>query len=122
MNKHNSIVSLITDVKSEKNAKLTLHEEEDLKSKQLDNQLKSEKLLGVTQDRKERKKFANKLYWFLVGFMVCVFFLLFLSGHKCIKFTLDNSVLIALITTTSANVIGIFIYVVKYLFHKRSFD
>jgi hypothetical protein len=120
MTRQRNALQLIENVIGEQDAKLSTHEEEDLKNKRLENNLKAEKLLGINQDRKERKRFANKLYWFLVCFISCVIILLFLCGFGCLNFILTDSVLIALLTTTSANVIGIFIFVVKYLFYRQS--
>ena len=43
--------------------------------------------------------------------------LLYFNGFELT--TLDGSVLIAIVTTSTANVIGIFILVAKYLFHTK---
>ena len=116
----NNITNHVEDVFRENNARFSSHDEEDLIDKRLENLLKDEKLQGIIQDRKARKEFANKLFWFLVGFIACVFILLFTSGIECLKFELSDAVLITLLTTTSANIIGIFAFVVRYLFQKQS--
>ena len=92
----------------------------ELKRKELDNLVYAEHLENLVQDRIERKEFAYKLYWFLLGFIACVLILLFASGNQCLKFELSDTVLITLLTTTSANIIGIFVFVVRYLFQKQS--
>lgn len=95
--------------------------QEDIKRKQLENLVHAEHLESLTQDRKERKKFANKLYWFLLGFILCVVILVFLSGNKCLNFNLSDAVLVTLLTTTSANIIGVFVFVVRYLFNTNKY-
>jgi len=94
--------------------------QQELKRKELDNLVHAEYLENLVQDRKERKEFANKLYWFLLVFITCVMILVFVSGNKCLEFELSDTVLITLLTTTTANIIGIFIFVVRYLFQRPS--
>jgi hypothetical protein len=79
-------------------------------------QQEQEALFGNRQDREERKKFAYKIFNFLCAFLVVCGVVLALCAVEYVPFRLSDSVLIALITTTCANVIGIFIFVVKYLF------
>lgn len=80
------------------------------------NKLKWEELECRKQDREQRKRYANYIFGFLCTYMILVFVVLLLSGFCDIRFCLSDPVIIALITTTTANIIGIFIFVVKYLF------
>ena len=123
MRKSDDFAQLILEL-SKKREENTLLTEGDITLEQKRVELKKQKevLEGSKQDREERKKFANKLFWFLVSFIACVFILLFLCSNKYWKFVLSDTVLVALLTTTTANIIGIFIFVVKYLFYKRSID
>lgn len=86
----------------------------------ISNKLQSEELAGKEQDRKQRKKLAWVAFGFLVAYMLCVFHILFFVGDEGRKFSLDNSVLITLLTTTTANIIGIFAFVMKYLFNPKN--
>ena len=92
---------------------------ENLRERQLYYSLKEEELKELTQNRKERKKYALWLYVFLVGFNFLVFVIIFFEGFKCVNFILNNSVIITLLSATSANVIGIFVVVARYLFPKK---
>lgn len=83
-----------------------VHSEDSLTAKRLEQDIKDRE-----QDRDQRKEFSIKIFWFLV-----VFAYMFFSGFGLMDN--DTSVLITLLTTTTANVIGIFILVVKYLFSK----
>lgn len=69
------------------------------------------------QDTKERKHYAEKTFEFLCFYMFAVFLILVFVGSDHIDFHFSDSVVIALITTTTANVIGIFIFVMRYLFN-----
>ena len=51
--------------------------------------------------------------------MFFVFLILFLSGTETTNFNLSDNVLITLLGTTTANVIGILIIVVTYLFSRK---
>ena len=79
--------------------------------------VKKEELESYIQDRKERKRYANKLFYFLSVFVFIILLIVILSGLDIIK--LETSIMITLITTTTANIISIFIYVVKYLFKSK---
>ena len=71
---------------------------------------------GLRQDIKERKKYARWIYWLLCAWLAALFGLLLLRGFLHIDLT--DKVLVALITGTTANVLGIFAIVVAYLFPK----
>lgn len=95
-------------------------------------------LEGLKQDIKARKRYARCIFRLIVWWLVAIFLLLllqgFLSGNKIevlwppplnwwkthIGFRLADSVLLALIGGTTANVLGIFVLVVRYLFPGKS--
>lgn len=79
-----------------------------------------EDLENKRQNRNQRKSYGNKLFVFLCVYMGLVFLVLFFCGFSLFGFTLSDTVLIALITTTTANVIGIFAFVVHYLFPTKN--
>ncbi len=69
------------------------------------------------QDRNERKKYAYRTFIFLSVFTFLVLTIVFLAGFSTqLNFELDNTVLIALITSSLASIVGIFILVMRYLF------
>lgn len=80
-----------------------VHSEDSLTAKRLEQDIKDRE-----QDRDQRKEFSIKIFWFLVVYIVVVFAYMFFSGFGLMDN--DTSVLITLLTTTTANVIGIFIY------------
>ena len=72
-----------------------------------------------TQDRDQRKDFAERIFSFAAIYMLGVFFMIFISGTETTNFTLSDNVLITLLGTTTANVIGVFAIVVTYLFSRN---
>lgn len=74
-----------------------------------------EELEGKRQDRRQRGKFSIWIFIFMGVYMFLTLILLFLSGKGTLS--LSDSVLISIMTTTTADVIGVFIIVAKYLFH-----
>lgn len=84
-----------------------------------ENKLLIEKLEGQRQDRDQRKEFAMKIFVSVSFYMVGVFLVLVLSGWKGIKFGMSDPVLITLLGTTTATVIGVFNFVARYLFHSK---
>ncbi|WBX76623.1 hypothetical protein PG911_18735 [Tenacibaculum ovolyticum] len=79
--------------------------------------LTEQEVYDRVQDRYERKKYAFRTYLFLCGFTSIILLIIILSGFsKITSFNLNDSVLIALITSSLATIVGIFILVMRYLF------
>lgn len=91
---------------------------EQLREAKLKNAALEEENKGDSQDRDQRKEFAEKIFSFVSLYMFAVFFILFLSGGPG-SFKLSDTVLVTLLGTTTANVIGTLIIVVKYLFSRN---
>ncbi|OUN97749.1 hypothetical protein [Bacteroides clarus] len=114
-----------TEERQEKQTHLSKEDEERLRKEaeidalQTENDIRKEELKGKIQDREQRKEFAIKIYHFLCFYLSSVLFLVILSATPLIKFELTEGIIITLLTTTTANIIGIFILVVKYLFATR---
>jgi hypothetical protein len=102
----------------------------------LDDRIKAdmaaENLLSLSQDRQERKNYANKSFklvcWWLTGVFAILIFQGFLNEPVKlaalgtvfqIEFKLPDSVLLAVVGGTTASIISIFIVVANYLFPKR---
>lgn len=96
-----------------------LRKEAEIDALQTENDIRKEELKGRIQDREQRKEFAIQIYHFLCFYLSSVLFLVVLSATPLIKFELTEGIIITLLTTTTANIIGIFILVVKYLFATR---
>ena len=79
-------------------------------------QFKKEELESYRQDRGERKRFADNIFRLLICFLLITLGIVIASGIDALRFGLSDTILITLLTTTSADIIGIFIFVVKYLF------
>lgn len=93
-----------------------IRKREEVKTMTVANKIRNEELENRRQDRAQRKVYADNLFTFLCFYMILVFFILYKSGSLYNSFELSDSVIIALITTTTANIIGIFAFVVRYLF------
>jgi len=97
----------------------SLRREVEIESLKTDNEIKRELLKSKEQDREQRKEFAIKIYQFLLFYLSCVLLLIILCSSTVFDFEMTEAVIIALLTTTTANVISIFILVVKYLFNTK---
>jgi|SRR5882724_1509803 len=98
---------------------------------------KEAELEGLKQDIKAREKYARHIFRLILGWLIAMFLLLLLQGflsdrqivlffglghsqwHTNIHFRLSDAVLLATIGGTTANVLGLFIFVVQYLFPRR---
>lgn len=83
----------------------------------IDKEVARENLKRLIEDNKARKTFS---YWIFTATVLWMFFVLMIvvqCGRRSI--ILSDGVLIALITTTTANVFGFLYVVVNYLFNKN---
>lgn len=75
---------------------------------------------NLIQTLKQRKKYANRVYVLIFAWLVSIFALVLIAGTSSFfgicKFSLSDNVLLAMIGSTTLNVIGIFIIVMKHLF------
>lgn len=77
-----------------------------------------EDLKGRKQDRKERKVYAN-LTFSLISIWLTLILLIFIAiGQK--KLIYSDTVIVTLLTTTTIEVIGLFIIIAKYLFPSKT--
>lgn len=107
-----------TLLSKEEQYKLSLQEEGVRKAK-LERKAIKEANKGRRQDRKERKRYANKIFEFLCIYMFFVCLLLFLSGNTSSSFQLSDPVLLTILGTTTTNVLGTFYFVANYLFPRN---
>lgn len=84
-----------------------------------ENELLAEKLKSQQQDRDQRKDFALRIFNFVSLYMFGVFLLLVMSGIGTNDFHLSDTVLVTLLGTTTATVIGVFNFVARYLLHNK---
>jgi len=75
---------------------------------------------GIEQDIRERKKYAHRIFCLICSWIGAVFLLLVAEGFgSTFHFALPSSVILAVIGSTTINVLGIFYIVTHYLFPKR---
>ena len=90
-------------------------------SEDLDAQRKKTELSGLKQDIDERKKYAGRIFWLVVCWLIGVGVVLLLQGFLGAWgiFKLPDAVLSITVGSTTASIVAIFIVVAKYLFPKR---
>ena len=91
---------------------------QELRRLELENAAREGENAGDDQDRQQRKEFADKIFDFVRNYMLFVCVVLFLKGITS-QFYISDAVIITLLGTTTANVIGILIIVVTYLFSRK---
>ena len=91
--------------------------EESVQNIERESSLTLEEIKDRIQDREERKKYARHTFVFLVAFTFTVLGIVIAAGlDNWICFRLSDTVLITLITTSLASIVGIFAIVMRYLF------
>lgn len=108
-----------TEVSEESIVSLPDESQADLRIKYLHTQIDrlNEEIEGLKQDRLQRKIFGYVIFGFMFLYMIAVLVLVYLQGFKAV--CLSQTVTVTLLTTSLASVIGIFNFVVKYLFPNR---
>ena len=74
------------------------------------------------QEHKLRTKFTPRIFWLVVGMLIGTFLLFLISGilNACGRVFLSDKVLMALLGTTVADVIGLLVFALKWLYPNRS--
>ncbi|MCE7068709.1 MULTISPECIES: hypothetical protein [Dyadobacter] len=109
--------------------------EQDISEKTFLTLLQQVSLEGLSQNIRERKKYAEYIFWMVSVWLVMVILIVWLNGlgevycynfldpilrtgvkYISFKFQLSDAVLIALITTATVNITTFFLVVTKYLF------
>jgi hypothetical protein len=94
--------------------KKTKEEERDL-----ENQRKKTLLVGLGQNIKERKKYAARFFALSCCWIIIITGVVLLDGWRWSNFWLPDKVVLALIGSTTINILGILYVVAHYLFPKR---
>ncbi|MFM2399380.1 MAG: hypothetical protein RL341_1537 [Pseudomonadota bacterium] len=73
---------------------------------------------SFAQNIDERKTYAGRIFWLIVGWLIGLAVLLLAQGfgRATGNFEMSDSVAIAIVSGTTVNVLGIFVFVAKYLF------
>ena len=85
----------------------------------LEDQEKQAHIDSYKQNTSERKRYVTKSFNLICWYLGAVFILLVCNGVTCVPFYLSEAVELALLTTTTANVLTIFYFVMKYLFNPK---
>lgn len=89
-------------------------------SNSFEEQYKTIVLLDFSRKSEMRVAYANNIFTLVCIYLCVVGVILWKSAVFLNGFQLSDNVLIALLTTTTANVLGLFAFVVKYLFPNDS--
>lgn len=73
-----------------------------------------EEIKNIAQDRDERKRYADLTYSLVRHYLLVVLLIILFCGASIIK--LSDNVILALLGTLATNVLGIFFFVMRYLF------
>ena len=73
-------------------------------------------LVESQETHKLRLNYSGKIFFLVCAWLVCVAVAVFLAGFSYKDFSLSDKVLIAFITSTTINVVGLFVVVAKWMF------
>ncbi|MDD5125380.1 hypothetical protein [Methylovulum sp.] len=75
-----------------------------------------QQLKEAKDTHKLRLGYADKIFWLVCSWLIGVVIAVFMSGLNAFGFSLSDNVLIAFITSTTVNVVGLFFVVAKWMF------
>ena len=109
-------VDSIVEAPSEPTQIAAISLELEIKQSELDhaNLLNNE----LQENIRRRGHWGTRVFWLLVGWLLAVVGILLLQGFSYKGFHVDNSVVIAFISTTTVNVLSLGYIVANYLFPK----
>ena len=79
-------------------------------------------LQGLINDLEARRKWGERVFWLLVGWLIADFLFVCFQGFGYNGFHVSDPIIITLISTTTVNVLGLGYVVANYLFPKPSND
>jgi hypothetical protein len=85
---------------------------------QLEFQIRSEHLATLRTNNEARVRYARRTFYLTCLWIIVVMTIVILNGVHLIH--LSDTVLVTLITTTTINVFGFFLLVIKYLFNVKN--
>jgi len=100
---------LTKEVQESSQSEVLQYEHDGLLNQQLKHEVKQ-----LEQNIAERKRYAFRIFCLICSWLGATGVLVFLIGFGLMK--LSDSVIITIVTTTTANVLGIMYFVAKYLF------
>lgn len=77
-------------------------------------------LQGLIDDVKARKKWGERVFYLLIAWLITDLLCICLQGFSAFGFHVSDAIIITLISTTTANVLGLGYVVANYLFPKSS--
>ena len=78
--------------------------------------LLKQELKEAQDTHKLRLGYTGKIFWLVVAWLVCVLAAVLMSGFSVGGFSLSDKVIITFITSTTINVVGLFLVVAKWMF------
>lgn len=75
------------------------------------------RLENEKQNIELKRKFASRVFWLMVAFLVFVGLILLITLYQSKETRLSDPVIITLLTTTTTTILGLFAIVAKYLFY-----
>ncbi len=91
-------------------------EVENMSLPELEVEIKRQEALKLLKLNFLIETYHSKLFCLTISWIVLILIIIICAGFKCLDY--DNSVLIALITTTTVNVFVFFVLVVRYIFQQ----
>lgn len=92
----------------------------------LDNKLREQALIEAQNNNELRKELPDRLWCLTISWLIAVLFFTFFGGidHDAFPgfffFKFDSAVLVALITSTTASVLGLFAILLNYIYPSNS--
>jgi hypothetical protein len=98
-------------------AALEIARREKLKTKQLGDKVRHE-----DEEHLLRKHYLGPLFWLTVGWLLVVVIFVVLTGFRAWGFHLSDTVLVAFITSTTLNVMGLFLVAARWLYPPKGHE
>jgi hypothetical protein len=90
-----------------------------LETEEIDIDHKRAELESFRQDTGERKRYAKNIFVLTCIWVGGIYVLMLLDGFGVWSFKLSNSIMLAAIGSTTANIVGVFLIVTRYFFPKK---
>lgn len=106
----------VREANKEEKEKLDKDQLQELRAKIIENDRLQANVDKIKDDNRNRRNLSRAILLTTILWMLLILFIVYRAGQG--KLNLSDTVLVALITTTTVNVFGFLLVVVNYLFNK----
>lgn len=100
----------------------TVSVDADARTAKFQEQLQKARLRSFEQWIELKEKFSKQIFYLTIGWLIVVLAIVVFKGYELFGFDLSDNVIMTLIGSTTANILGLLVIILKYVFSPHKLD